>query len=137
MSYFSNLVRGRWRDETILTSEDGVNVAIVDVTGALKVTTTGGGGNLTAAAPTVAAVGVASATAVAALAGRKGLIVRNLSTAGQRISLGFSGNAAVLDSGATLYPQDAFNMASYDFTVGAVAAISSAAGASLGIQEYS
>jgi hypothetical protein len=136
MSYFSNLVRGRWKDETILTSEDGVNVAIVDVTGALKVTTTGGGGNLTASAPAVVAVGVASALAVAALAGRKGLILRNLSTAGQRISLGFSGGAAVLDSGATLYMADTYNMASYDFTVGQVNAIASAAGASLGIQEY-
>jgi hypothetical protein len=136
MSHLTNLLRGRWRDETIITSEDGVNVAIVDATGALKVTTTGGGGNLTASAPAVAAVGVASALAVAANAGRKGLILRNLSTAGQRISLGFSGGAAVLDSGTTLYMADAFNMEAYDFTVGAVNAIASAAGASLAVQEY-
>ena len=50
--------------------------------------------------------------------------------------MGFSGNAAVLDSGATLYAQDIFNMEAYDFTTGAVAAIASAAGASLGVQEY-
>jgi hypothetical protein len=136
MSHLTNLLRGRWRDETIITSEDGVNVAIVDVTGALKVTTTGGGGNLTASAPTVAAVGVASAVAVAANAGRKGLIVRNTSVAGQTISLGFSGNAAVLGDGATLYQGDVYNMGAYDFTVGAVAAISSAAGGALAVQEY-
>jgi len=136
MSYFSNLIRGRWKDETIITSEDGVNVAIVDVTGALKVTTTGGGGNLTASAPTVAGVGVASAVAVAANAGRKGLILRNTSLAGQVVSLGFSGNAAILGDGATLYQGDVYNMGSYDFTVGAVAAIASSAGALLAVQEY-
>jgi hypothetical protein len=136
MSNFSNLIRGRWRDETILTSEDGVNVAIVDATGALKVNTGGGGAAITASAPTTAAVGVASAVAVALNASRKGLTLRNMSTSGQRISLAFSGGTAVLDSGVTLFPQDTFSMDYLDLTTGAVAAISSAAAGALAIQEY-
>lgn len=91
--------------------------------------------DLTPSAPTVATVGIASAQAVAAAATRKGLTLRNLSTSGQRISLGF-GSAAVLDSGNTLYAQDTFRMDEYDFDLGAVNAIASAVGASLAIQEY-
>lgn len=89
--------------------------------------------DLTPSAPTVAAVGIASAQAVAAAATRKGLILRNLSNA--RISLGF-GSAAVLDSGVTLYPRDSFEMNEYDFDLAAVNAIASAAASSLAIQEY-
>lgn len=91
--------------------------------------------DLTPSAPTVASVGASSAQAVAAQPTRKGLALRNLSTTGQRISLGF-GQAAVLDSGVTLYPQDLFRMDEYDFDLGAVNAIASAASASLAIQEY-
>ena len=91
--------------------------------------------DLTPSAPTSASVGVASAQVVAANAPRKGLSLRNLSTSGQRISLGF-GATAVLDSGVTLYPLDTFEMADYDFDLGAVNAIASAASASLGIQEW-
>jgi hypothetical protein len=73
---------------------------------------------------------------VAANAARKGLILRNLSTAGQRISLGFGASAAVLDSGITLYPLDVFNMGEYDFDVGAINGIASAAGALMAVQEF-
>lgn len=103
----------------------------VPVSGTVAVSKT----DLTPASPAVAAVGTSSAQAVAANANRKGLHLRNLSTTGQRISLGF-GAAAVLDSGVTLYPQDAFEMGEYDFDLGAVNAISSAASGSLGVQEY-
>ena len=89
--------------------------------------------DLTPSAPTVASVGVASAQAVAAAATRKGLIVRNLSNA--RISLGF-GSAAVLDRGVTLYPRDTFEMDEYDFDLGAINAIASAAASNLAIQEF-
>ena len=89
--------------------------------------------DLTPSSPTTTSVGVASAQAVAAAATRMGLELRNLSTA--RISLGF-GSAAVLDSGITLYPGDAFYMDEYSLDRGAVNAIASAAASSLAIQEY-
>lgn len=91
--------------------------------------------DLTPSAPAVASVGTGSAQAVAANANRKGLILRNVSSSGQRISLGF-GATAVLDSGVTLYVGDSFCMGEYDFDVGAVNAIASAASGSLGVQEY-
>lgn len=89
--------------------------------------------DLTPSAPAVASVGIASASAVAAAATRKGLHLRNLSNA--RISLGF-GSPAVLDSGITLFPHDTFEMSEYDFDLGAVNAIASAAASPLAIQEY-
>lgn len=91
--------------------------------------------DLTPSAPTTASIGTSSAQAVAAAATRKGLILRNTSTSGQRISFGF-GSTAVLDSGVTLYPQDVYCMGEYDFDTGAVNAISSAASGSLAVQEY-
>lgn len=91
--------------------------------------------DLTPSSPTTASVGIATAQAVASSATRKGLILRNTSSAGQRISLGF-GLSAVLDSGVVLYPQDTFYMGDYDFDLGAVNAIASAASASLAVQEY-
>lgn len=105
--------------------------AVTTITNPVSVAKT----DLTPSVPTVATVGVASGSAVSAQATRKGLSLRNLSTAGQRISLGF-GQTAVLDSGVTLYPQDAYEMGEYDFDLGAVNAIASAASASLAIQEW-
>lgn len=90
-------------------------------------------GDLEPEAPTVAIVGVASAQHVAADSTRRGLHLRNLSQA--RISLGF-GFPAVLDSGITLYPRDSYQMGEYDFDLGAVNAIASAAASNLAIQEY-
>lgn len=89
--------------------------------------------DLTPAAPTFVTVGLVSALAVAANADRKGLILVNTSV--NRISLGF-GAPAVLDSGVTLYPAGSFNMAEYDFDLGDVNAIASAASSNLAIQEY-
>lgn len=89
--------------------------------------------DLTPSSPTTTSVGVASAQAVAAAATRKGLILVNVSNA--RISLGF-GAAAVLDSGVTLYPGGSYSMGDYDFDLGAVNAIASAALSNLAIQEY-
>jgi len=90
--------------------------------------------DLTPAAPTAASVGVASAQVVSANANRRGLVLVNTSTA--RISLGF-GATAVLDSGQTMYPGGVFAMSEYDFDLGAVNAIASAAASNLAIQEYS
>ena len=89
--------------------------------------------DLTPSSPTAASVGVASAQALASNASRKGLILVN--TSGNVISVAF-GAAAVLYSGITLYPGGAFNMAEYDFDLGAVNAIASGAASNLAIQEY-
>jgi hypothetical protein len=90
--------------------------------------------DLTPSSPTSVSVGVASASAVAANATRKGLVLINLSSA--RISFGF-GSTAVLDSGITLYPGDSYSMDEYSFDLGVVNAIASAAASSLAVQEYS
>ena len=95
-----------------------------------------GSSDLTAAAPTAATVGVASAAAVAANASRRGLVLVNTSSA--FISLGLDGAAAVLYSGITLNPSGGtWVMDSDTFTLGAVAAIASAAGANMAVQEFS
>jgi hypothetical protein len=139
MSSFSNLPGGNRRVQ-IQDGTGGAFAAQVTAANALKVTGTFAPApptTITALAPTAATVGVASATVVAANAARTGLILRNMSASGQRISLGFSGNAAVLDNGVTLNVNDVFNMGQYDFTLGIVTAIASAASASLQIQEFS
>lgn len=91
--------------------------------------------DLAPAVPTNAVVSTVSAQAVAANGARKGLHLRNTSTAGQRISLSMNG-AATLDDGITLYPQDVFEMGEYDFDQGAVNAIASSASARLSVQEF-
>jgi len=90
----------------------------------------------TASAPTTATIGVASGTALATNANRKGAYLKNTSTTGQRISIAFSGGTAVLDSGITLEVGDAYFMGEYDFTTGAINAIASAASARLSVQEW-
>jgi len=87
-------------------------------------------------APTQVTVGVTSAQAVASNASRKGLILRNISTSSQVISLGFSGNAAVANDGVVLNPNDVYCMGSFDFSTGQVNAIASAASATLSVQEF-
>lgn len=89
--------------------------------------------DLTPSAPSAVSVGVATGLAVAANANRKGLRLVNTSSA--VISLGF-GSPAVLNSGVTLLPYGSFNMDEYDFDLGAVNAIASAAASNLAIQEY-
>lgn len=103
----------------------------VDASGSLVSTKTA----LAAQAPAVATVGVASGAALVANANRKGSCFRNLSTSGQRISLGIN-NTAILDSGVTLFPGDAAYMDEYSFSTAVINAIASAAGAKLAIQEY-
>lgn len=92
-------------------------------------------GSRSGAVPTNVTVGVASAEAVALNASRRGLLLRNISTSSQRISLAFAA-AAVLDSGITLYPGDTFYMDAFDFTTDDIRAIASAASAKLAVQEY-
>lgn len=101
----------------------------VPITGTVSTKT-----DLTPAAPSAVSVGVASGVAVAANANRRGLKLINTSNA--TISLGL-GNAAVLNSGITLVPYGVFNMDEYDFDLGAINAIASAAASNLAIQEYS
>ncbi len=87
---------------------------------------------LTAAAPTAATVGVATAQAVASNASRKGLILTNTSV--NTISFGI-GASAVLNSGITLYPGGTWQMDEGTFTLGAINAIASAASSNLAVQE--
>jgi hypothetical protein len=89
--------------------------------------------DLTPSAPSAVSVGVASALALAANANRKGLKLINTSNA--IISLGL-GNPAVLNSGITLAPYGVFQMDEYDFDLGAINAIASAAASNLAIQEF-
>ena len=103
----------------------------VDASGNLK---TASKGDLVPSTPTFATVGTSSAQAVAANTSRTGLVLINTSTA--RISLAF-GTSAVLYSGITLNASGGtFEMDEFMFDTGAVHAIASAAGANLGIQEY-
>jgi hypothetical protein len=89
---------------------------------------------LTPASPTFATVGVSSGSAVNLNTNRKGLILTN--TSSNTISLGFSGNAAVLNSGITLYPGWIWIMDEFNFTTNAIAAIASGASSNLAIQEF-
>lgn len=91
--------------------------------------------SLTASAPAQAAVGTSSGAVLSAAATRKGLILINVSTAGQRVSLGL-GAAAVLDQGITLYAGDSWTMDEYSFSTAAINGISSAASGVLAIQEF-
>lgn len=85
----------------------------------------------TPAAGAVATVGIASGQVIAASATRKYLYVKNVSTAGQRITLEFAG-AAVLDTGHTLNVGEwrVWDASSGIFQT-AMTAIASAASASL------
>lgn len=93
------------------------------------------GAQLVYAAPTAATVGVASGSAVAANAARRQLILVN--TSANNISLGFSGNAAVLNSGITLVPNGSYEIseANGNLYTGAVNAIAAGAGSNLAVQE--
>ena len=115
-------------DTVLVYQPTGTNLHAVIDSGTVTLSTTATGN-----APTAATVGVASAQAVAANSSRKGLVLTN--TSSNVISLGLSGNAAVLNSGITLAPYGTWIMDQYTFTTGAIAAIASAAGSNLAIQE--
>jgi hypothetical protein len=87
----------------------------------------------TANSATFSTVGAASGVVLASNADRVGLYLTNSSA--NRISLAF-GEAAVLDSGITLYPQQTFWMDESSFTTAEVRAIASAASSNLSIQEF-
>lgn len=89
---------------------------------------------LTPAAPTFATVGTSSASAVAANANRKGLILIN--TSGNYIYLGL-GFTAVIGSGIVLIPFGTWTMDEFTFTTAAINAIASGASSNLSIQEFS
>lgn len=91
---------------------------------------------LTPAAPTAVSVGVASGALVAASTTRRHLIIVNTDAAA-RISLGFGANAAVLDSGITIYPHGSYEMSEQEGNLyrGAINAISSAAATNVSIQQ--
>lgn len=89
--------------------------------------------SLTANAPGVVSVGVASAAFLASNAARKGLLVHNNSAA--TISYAF-GTAAILNSGITLYPGGFFSMDEYSFSTAAINAIAGTAASSSSYQEF-
>lgn len=88
----------------------------------------------TAASPTTASVGVASATVVAANPNRAGLVFVNLSA--NTISFAVDG-AAVLNSGISLTQNGVWEMDPWTFTRGALMAIAGGAASTLAIQEWS
>ena len=90
---------------------------------------------LTASAPAAASVGVASAEAVAANPSRKALVLIN--TSANRISLAFGTEAAVLNSGITLFPSGGtWTMGPETFTTSAINAIAGGAASNVAIQEW-
>lgn len=88
----------------------------------------------TGSAPAFASVGVTSAQALAANANRKGLVLTN--TSNKTISLGIGANAAVLNSGITLFPGGVWVMDQYTFITAAINAIAGGVGSNLAIQEF-
>lgn len=88
---------------------------------------------LTANSPATASVGVASASALAANASRKGLVIVNVSNA--KVCIGI-GSAAVIDNGICLQPDASWSMNEYSFATGAINAIASAAASPISIQEF-
>jgi hypothetical protein len=88
---------------------------------------------LTASSPASVSVGIASASAIAANASRKGLVIVNLSEA--NVSFGI-GVAATLSSGITLTPFGVWTMDDYTFSLAEVFAIASAAASTISVQEY-
>lgn len=107
----------------------GTNLHTVVDSGTVTITTSTSG-----SAPTAASVGVASAQVLAANSSRKGAVFTN--TSANTISIGVSGNAAVLNSGITLTPGGIWVMDQYTFTTGAITAIASGASSNLAIQEF-
>lgn len=101
----------------------------VTTTGTATITKTA----LTPSSPTAATVGATSASALAANASRKGLILTN--TSNNTISLGL-GTAAVLYSGITLTAFSVWVMDEYSFCTSEIFAIASAASSNLAIQEF-
>jgi hypothetical protein len=85
-------------------------------------------------APTSVSVGTKSQQIVAANVHRTGLTLENMS--GNDISIAFGQHPAVLYSGITLFPRDAFCMDAFLFTTEAVNAIASNASSNIAIQEW-
>ena len=85
--------------------------------------------------PTNASVTTSSAIVLATNADRKtGTYLKNISTAGQRISLNAGGDA-ILNAGYTLDPGEWWMMNEHNWTTADIEAIASASGASLSIME--
>lgn len=117
-----------------------INVPIqVDENGVVQTNGGGGGGwsgtnVVVGQSPTFATVGVTSAQILAADSSRMGLFLTN--TSSNFISLGFDGNAAVLNSGLTLTPYGVLELQPAMITRGAITAIASGASSNLGIQVF-
>jgi len=84
--------------------------------------------------PTFVTVGAASAQALPARVGRRGLSLVN--TSSQTISFGLNGAAAVLNSGITLLPGQPVVLIGRDCPQGIVNAIAGAGNSNLAVQEW-
>lgn len=105
-------------------------MAAVDASGAIQ---TFSREPLIPTAPAAPSVGASSGEIVATNANRKGLVIVN--TSGGNISLAFGANAAVLNSGITLYPNGAWEMDEWTFTTLAVNAIAGGS-TNVAVQEF-
>lgn len=89
---------------------------------------------LSPSSPSAATIGVVSIEIAGANTARKGFTIVNMSAA--TVSLGF-GAPAVLNWGITLNASGGvFEMDAFMFSTGAINAIASAAGSTIGLQEF-
>ena len=132
-SWMGQAVEPRDWDRSELISKPGNMVWDADLMDWVRMTQPTSRTALTASSPTFATVGVASAEAIAANTGRKGLVLVNTST--NNISLGL-GTTAVLNSGITLNAGGGvWVMDDYTYTTVAINAIAAGASSNLAIQE--
>lgn len=92
--------------------------------------------DLTGDAPFADTISTSEDQLLASTATRKGLLIVNTSASGQKLSLAFDGQAAVLDSGITLEAGDAWNMDEFSFTTGEVRWVGSAASTTCAGQQF-
>jgi hypothetical protein len=86
---------------------------------------------------TTATVNKAEASVVSANSDRIGLYIKAPQDNSDRISISLDGNAAVLDSGITLYPGEGWQMERHTYSGLAIRGISGTDGQKLSVQEWS
>lgn len=89
-----------------------------------------------APATSVTNIGTNSVPVLPLNIGRRGAVITNVSTSGQRVALSLTGAPAVLDTGIVLWPGDSWDMDRYTFTTNAIQGIASAASGALAAQEF-
>lgn len=92
--------------------------------------------DLTGNAPDADTISTSEGQLIASTATRKGLVIVNTSASGQKLSLAFDGQAAILNSGITLEAGDTFSFDEFAFTTGEVRWVGSAASTTCAFQEF-